>query len=508
MRDSPRFDITGDDVGADRSRLMLHYGAFIIVYALYGYQVCPFLDDLTLAQLVVPPAFAIVVHFGLRSVWFASTRKMALNCQASRMFWGDWLLFIAMGAAVGAYNTIVHDFPGGSAAKVIIGFTLLGLYIALDLALRHDLAIARHLRSSNADLPIDGQFLPYKTRFMLFSAINIATMALVAILVAVKDLVWVRDTELDQGAIQLLVFVDTAVVVGILGTYIMIVIRQYAQKIEFAMAEETIALTAVRSGNLSSRVAVVSNDEFGQLATLTNDMIARLGSSLEDVARSQHAAIKALVSLAAKRDNETGMHLARTQKYVALLAEQLKDGFTHREELDPETMRAIVDAAPLHDIGKVGIPDAILLKPGRLERDEFTVMQTHTSIGADALIDAGAEIGASIFVDTAIDIARHHHERWDGTGYPDGLAGQDIPLAARIMAVADVYDAIRSQRAYKPARPHADARQIIVDGSGNHFDPDIVNAFLLVEDKFADIAETHRDEMEPDIHKTPSIALA
>ncbi len=219
----------------------------------------------------------------------------------------------------------------------------------------------------------------------------------------------------------------------------------------------------------------------------------------------------ALATLAEKRDNETGNHLHRTQAYIIVLMDFLKTTPRFEQELaDPEYRLRIAKAAPLHDIGKVGIPDAILLKPGKLTVDEFEIMKTHALIGADAIdeaihraksmrsaIDTAQAIQENPlsldFLETAQQIAGGHHEKWDGSGYPSGLTGEAIPLPARLMAIADVFDALISRRHYKEAFPLAQTVQIITDGRGKHFDPDIVDAFLAHIPEFTAIAERYVD---------------
>ncbi|MEM6382912.1 MAG: HD domain-containing phosphohydrolase [Pseudomonadota bacterium] len=475
-------------------RLALHYTAFVAIYVMYGYQVCPFLDDLSLGEISAPAIVAVALHWLAQGVAKRFEARTAITSRVERLFMWDWGLFVLLGTAVAIFNSIAFGYPIGSGGKVLVGFAVLGLYISLDMALRRDLGIACQLRAQGMDFPLADQFLPYQTKFMLFSALNVVVMAVIGVLVALKDLVWVRSSGLDVSSIQLLVLLDTAVVVGILGSYIMIVVKQYSRKIAFSLSEETSALTAVESGDLSSRVAITSNDEFGRLAYLTNTMIARLGQSITEVERNKSAIIQALVALAAKRDSETGHHLIRTQMYVRMLAEHLSQTTSRGSDLSPDALDRIVKAAPLHDIGKVGVPDAILQKPGRLDAAEFDVMKTHTSIGADALRQANHTLGGSAFLATAIEIAEHHHERWDGLGYPAGLAGENIPLSARIMAVADVYDAVRSPRVYKTGRSHEEAAAVIGDGAGNHFDPAVAAAFVAVQTEIERIAADLGDD--------------
>lgn len=213
-----------------------------------------------------------------------------------------------------------------------------------------------------------------------------------------------------------------------------------------------------------------------------------LAAARDEAARARDAMILAMASLAETRDHETGDHIRRTQHYVRALAEALSRQGPYTEGLNDDFVDLLYKSAPLHDIGKVGIPDRILQKPGRLDQDEFAVMKTHADLGRAAIDTAERCMGSSDpFLSLAKEIAHCHHERWDGTGYPRGLKGEDIPLAGRIMAVADVYDALVSERVYKPAMSHKEAVDIINGESGKHFDPAIVAAFSDVAPQFAEI---------------------
>lgn len=214
--------------------------------------------------------------------------------------------------------------------------------------------------------------------------------------------------------------------------------------------------------------------------------------------RLQDISLRALSSLAATRDNETGNHILRTQGYVRVLCEHLAAKGRHPDRLSADGIRFITMAAPLHDIGKVGIPDAVLLKPGKLDEAEWQVMRTHAALGADAIRHAIAQDGGDPrpfgFLTAAIEIAQHHHEKWNGSGYPGGLAGEAIPLPARLMAVADVFDAMISRRVYKPPFPVEEAADLIAAGRGQDFDPELVDAFLERRQAFFEIARRHADD--------------
>jgi len=211
--------------------------------------------------------------------------------------------------------------------------------------------------------------------------------------------------------------------------------------------------------------------------------------------------LSALACLAEVRDIETGHHILRTQSFVELLAHHLAGHPDYRAALAGERLEIIVRSAPLHDIGKVGIPDSILLKPGRLTSAEFEIMKKHPVIGADAITRAMAQAansrsgdgalpgGAFAFMETAREIALSHHEKWDGSGYPAGLQGRQIPVSARLMALADVFDALSSRRVYKEPLGPEDVTRIIVAERGRHFDPVIVDAFLELRPAFAEVAQ-------------------
>lgn len=209
----------------------------------------------------------------------------------------------------------------------------------------------------------------------------------------------------------------------------------------------------------------------------------------------QMAVIFSLAKLAQSRDDDTGKHLERVQKYCLSLSSELSKSQKYKDVVDSAFIKNIVYASPLHDIGKVSIPDSILLKPGKLTPEEFEIMKTHSVKGAETLEEVSKRFAKNDFIDMGIEIARFHHERWDGKGYPDGLKGDDIPLSARIMAIADVYDALSSKRTYKDAFPHKKCTEIIQEGRGTQFDADLVDAFLNVQDEFALTRQLYGDNI-------------
>ncbi len=223
----------------------------------------------------------------------------------------------------------------------------------------------------------------------------------------------------------------------------------------------------------------------------------RLLKRTRDMAAAQNLTLLGITSLAATRDKETGLHVQRTALFVRIIAEEMSTMPRHKAILDDHTIELMYKSAPMHDIGKVGVPDSVLKKPGKLTESEFNEIKKHTEHGWRAIEEAekisGTHRSAS-FLKISKEIILCHHEKWDGTGYNQGLKGEQIPLSARIMALADVYDALTAKRVYKEAFDHAKAREIIINGRGKHFDPDVVDAFLVVQDQFKEIAIKMEDQ--------------
>ncbi|MFH0994085.1 MAG: two-component system response regulator [Pseudomonadota bacterium] len=215
----------------------------------------------------------------------------------------------------------------------------------------------------------------------------------------------------------------------------------------------------------------------------------------QEIVAAQEVTILIMASLGETRDNETGNHIRRTQFYVRALAEKLRHHprFSHFLD-DDTTIDLLFKSAPLHDIGKIGIFDSILLKPGRFTEEEYEIMKTHCTLGRNSIIVAEQRLGVEQpYLSFAKEIAYSHQEKWDGTGYPEGLSGDDIPISGRLMAVADVYDALICRRVYKEGMSHEKAVEIIVEGKSSHFDPDVVDAFLEIVDEFIQIAKRFED---------------
>jgi putative two-component system response regulator len=224
---------------------------------------------------------------------------------------------------------------------------------------------------------------------------------------------------------------------------------------------------------------------------------AEINRRMEENQRIQNVSIRALAHLAETRDRETGDHILRTQSYVQVLAKLLQAHPRFSDTITDHYIQLLTKSAPLHDIGKVGIPDHVLLKPGKLTADEWTIMKTHAKLGAQSIELAQKDVDQPVeFLKLATEIAHWHHERWDGSGYPDGLKGEDTPISARLMAVADVFDALISRRVYKPAMPFDKALGLIKAGRGCQFDPDVVDAFQAEFESFVAIACEYQEGID------------
>jgi len=255
-----------------------------------------------------------------------------------------------------------------------------------------------------------------------------------------------------------------------------------------------ILLTSHNSSSERVRGLSAGADDFMSKPFEPEELLARIAAAERILSlETRDVAIFALARLAESRDPETGAHLERVMNYSRVLAQQLPAIGHFTDEIDAEFVRLVYATSPLHDIGKVGIPDSVLLKPGRLSDREFEIMKAHTTIGAQTLDAALTRFPNTQFLRMARDIAASHHERFDGTGYPNKTAGDDIPLCARVVALADVYDALTSKRVYKAAFGHDIAKEIIVKDSGTHFDPRVVDAFLAAEQAFVAIAARYRE---------------
>ena len=487
------------DTEKNQLRPVTHYLAALILMGIYGVQVCPFIDTLTPLQLATPLLIIVGFQLLLRTQIAPSLITAAeYKLRVKRSFQVELGLFVLSGLLLTAYNSILYDFPIESGLKMVLGFTTLGFFAATDLALQQERRLAIMLQEKGITLTPDSNYFPLVGKFTLFSAVSTLFMIGIFFLLINKDLDWLMQLQagitLEQA--QHTILAEFAFVGLVLLGYMFNTIYSYSLNLNHFFSSENSVLAAATSGNLSTSVTVSSNDEFGEMAHHTNTMIQKLCQRTLEVQRTQDVTILGLASLAETRDNETGAHIIRTQHYVKALAIELRNHPDFSEYLDEDTIDLLYKSAPLHDIGKVGIPDSILLKPGKLTDDEFKIMKTHATLGGRAIEVAEERLGCSTgFLSFGREIATTHHEKWDGSGYPNGLQGSEIPISGRLMAVADVYDALISKRVYKPAIPHDKAIHIIRNGSGKHFDPKIVKALDRIEEEIMDIAARYGDKI-------------
>ena len=478
----------------DHLEAAFRYAVLSVIFVVYGGKVCPFIDTLSLAELGVQTLIAFSLMFVARLAVVARYGVADFQNQPYLWFIIDFFLFIVMGMVYAIYNFIQHDFPMASGLKVIFGMIALGFYTGVERGISRQLFLVKHAKSHGIT-PQNQVLISVVGKFntLIISSVTIATI--ISVMIIHKDLIWLESAatvgniaDLGQSILKEIIFAAAVV----LGLTIQIIMK-YGELLKAQLDQELNGLQRAIDGEYSEKISIPSDDEFGVIATKTNQLIREIETREEQLTQARDLTILALSSLAEARDNETGAHLKRTQFYVKCLAEyvmaQQIDGYAITEQ-DVELM---FKSAPLHDIGKVGIADSILLKPGKLTDIEFSEMKKHTTIGGAAITNIIASNTNNEFLEYARDIVEFHHEKWDGSGYPKKLKADEIPLAARFMALADVYDALISKRVYKEAFSHGKAREIILAGKGKHFDPTIVDAFVACEGRFVEIAERFSD---------------
>jgi response regulator RpfG family c-di-GMP phosphodiesterase len=477
-------------------RATLHYLAMMVVMPVYGIQVCPFLESQNPIEVIATIDGLLILTFFARSPLIARiVDPMPLVGQAWRVFVLELGLLFAAGLVLSVFNMVVHDFPLVSGLKVLVGIVAMGFFASADLALERERLIASKVEREGLVLVPSSDFFPLTTKLTFSAGTCVLLLVGVFSLLVVKDLDWLLEVSgtVSPREAELSVLKEFGFVLLVALPETINIILSFSRNLNMFLNRENGVLERVTAGHYESHVPISSNDEFGIMASHTNEMIRRIRARTDELNRTRDVTILTLASLAETRDNETGAHILRTQRYVRALAERIRGHPRFAGVLDDETVDLLYKSAPLHDIGKVGIPDAILLKPGKLTEEEFTIMKGHAKIGADALKVAEKEFGSNSFLRLAREISLTHHEKWDGSGYPSGLRGDEIPVSGRLMAVADVYDALISKRVYKAAFSHEKAVGIIREGRGRHFDPDVIAAIEAVEQTFRKIAADFSD---------------
>ncbi|MFC1503439.1 HD-GYP domain-containing protein [Pseudomonadota bacterium] len=467
----------------------VHYVLAAILFSLYGGRVCHFLDT-------IPGWQAVMYSFATFAVIFTVRTALLKNHRGLSLLLKEIAIFVAGAVGLAAWYNVFYHFPIESNLKVLLGIGGLGLLVSLDLALQLQIA---NYPGKECEISFEGvgrlrySIAMQMTVLVIFMVILLTT--LLGMIVAI-DMRWLVDniSMLHYEDALLNVIKEFAFVAVVFVSYAVAIMYHWLKLLRLVLDNQQHVLIEASKGNLTERVPVVQKDELGVIAYYTNQMLHRLEQSYEEVNKTRDVAIVGLSALAESRDNETGSHILRTQEYVRTLANQLRRHDKFSDYLDENTIELLYKSAPLHDIGKVGVPDAILLKPGKLTDEEFSIMKTHAQIGAESIAVAETQMDSNSFLSLAREIALTHHEKWDGSGYPNGLQGDQIPLSGRLMALADVYDALISKRVYKPAFSHEKAKAIILEGRDRHFDPAVVDAFLSCEQMFVSIAQTYQDE--------------
>ena len=478
-------------------RAKLHYLALMLLMPVYGSRVCPFIEAQSpLETIVTIDWLLIVVWFARAPLYAIFVERAPLFAQTRRVFTLELTLLAGAALALAGFNFFVNEFPVGSGLKVLVGISAMGFFAAADLALERERQVAATIEREGTQLTPSDKFFPLAGKMAAFATIGVALFVGVFALMVKKDFDWLvqAGTGFDPQGVERAVLEEFAFVLLIALPEVFNIIWSFSRNLNLFLQRENRVLERVSAGRYDSAVPVSTNDEFGVMAARTNEMIRRIRARTDELSHTRDVTILTLASLAETRDNETGAHILRTQRYVKALAEKLRNHPRFADALNDETIDLLYKSAPLHDIGKVGIPDAILLKAGKLTDEEFAIMKGHAQIGADALAIAERALGANSFLRIAREISLTHHEKWDGSGYPAGLRGDAIPVSGRLMAVADVYDALISKRVYKPAFSHEKAMTIIREGRGRHFDPDVVDAMNAIEATFQQIAAEFRDE--------------
>ncbi|WP_082040458.1 HD domain-containing phosphohydrolase [Vibrio hyugaensis] len=429
----------------------------------------------------------VVRHFIL------STHPLIARNQHAKL---DTLLFTAVSIPFAAYYNLQYDFTLDSNIKVLLGMALFGFLTGFILQLQSKLSQFDSLgKQQRFDFELSGQRQSMVKQMISMMIALLITLTTILTMVAVKDIYWLEQNpeQISNGLGKISFIKELVYIALVIGGYVVAIMVLWTRLMQKILFSQEHALLEVTQGKITHRLPVFQHDELGSMACLTNQMLDSLQVSQDEIKTTRDVAIVSLSALAESRDNETGAHIMRTQEYVKVLAEYLSQLDQHRLLLTPNYIELLYKSAPLHDVGKVGVPDSVLLKPGKLTDEEFEIMKGHAEIGAQALSIAEKQLGSSSFLRVAKEIALTHHEKWDGSGYPNQLSGEDIPLSGRLMALADVYDALISKRVYKPAFSHDKAKSIILEGNGKHFDPQVVDAFLAVEAQFQRIAHQYQD---------------
>ncbi|HUV08044.1 MAG TPA: HD domain-containing protein, partial [Spirochaetia bacterium] len=367
-------------------RPLVEYLLSWIILAFFGGQVCPFLESLNLFQWALILLVAFSSTFGIRAFLLQPlVYKTPETHRAARRFYLEFGLFVAAGFGVSAFNTLAFGFPffGSGVLTVVLGYSVLGFFVATDLALQQERELARQFEASRSRAEDMGKYFPLTRKFILISSISVLSITVVTFLIISHDLSWLSEQmgTVNWASARRSVFLEVVFILSIFLFLITNLILSYSQNLRILLKNQIDTLEEVNRGKLDGFVPVFTNDEFAVIADHTNRMIEGLRVRTEELQLTQDVTILSLASLAETRDNETGAHILRTQHYIRILSEYLKTHLTLDGQLSDEVIDLLFKSAPLHDVGKVGVPDAILLKPGRLDESEWKQMRLHPIYG-------------------------------------------------------------------------------------------------------------------------------
>lgn len=463
-----------------------------LIFGTYGGRVCPMLETLTASEILLHVAITFLGIFLFRH-FLLKEHSLIHENRLARL---DATLFFFGSIPLALFYNLQYDFTLDSNLKVLFGLTLFGFFTGLILQLVAKLNQFNQISGEQSySFALSGERQSLVKQMIMMVSLLLITLTTMLTMIAVKDILWLEHNpeRVLDGSGKISVIKEFIYIAFVLGGYAITIMVLWSKLMHKILISQERSLVEVTQGNINTRLPIFEHDELGSMASLTNEMLDSLQSSQEEVKTTRDVAIISLSALAESRDNETGAHILRTQEYIRALASHLSQFDHHKALLTPTYIELLYKSAPLHDVGKVGIPDSILLKPGKLTDEEFEIMKGHPEIGVKALSMAEQQLGSNSFLQLAKEISLTHHEKWDGSGYPNQLSGVSIPLSGRLMAIADVYDALISERVYKKAFSHEKAKSIILEGNGTHFDPELVNAFVAIEHEFVAIADKYRD---------------
>jgi response regulator RpfG family c-di-GMP phosphodiesterase len=464
-------------------RITAHYIFSIIILAIYGERVCPIIESIGQLDWTIRLTVVFTAIFCIRPLivkWVIA--KAHWQKQPQRQFFLEWFLFLVGASILAWYNSYENYADIVSTGKVFLGCTTFGFFIACDMALERQKLITGNLEIMDLSEHDAKVAFPITAKLVAIAVFSLIFMTSIMALVFLKDLYWFIDLEQDNYREGSVTFMrELFFVGGVILAEMTNLIFSFCRNLKQHFNNQNTSMEAVSKGDLNRYVMISSQDEFAVMGRYTNFMIEMLKERNRQLEETRQEIIQRLGRAAEYRDNETGMHVVRMSHFSEALAK--------KANLSKEQCDLILQASPMHDVGKIGIPDNVLLKPGKLVGEEWTKMQSHVEVGAAIL--SGSD---SPLMQLAEEIAATHHEKYDGTGYPNGLKGEEISIEGRIVPICDVFDALTSVRPYKKAWTVEDAINLIKKEKGKHFDPDLVDKFVSILPEILEIRERYSEK--------------